>query len=448
MSFDLTGKVALVTGCRRGIGLAMTEALAAAGADIVGTSLNIDSAGSEAQTRVEGHGRTFAAYRADLGSEDGAAHLAASVLGDGLEVDILVNNAGTIARAPALVHDDEQWRRVLQTNLTSQFVLARELARPMVERGAGKIIFTASMLSFQGGVNVVSYTASKSGVAGLVRALANEWAPHGVNVNAIAPGVFRDRQHAAAAGRSGAVTCDYRADPRRPVGRPGRPGGCDRVPRLGRLRLRARGRAPRRRRLARAMTDVLAVVAEQRVLPVVTVESRESAGQLGQALAGAGARAVEITLRSEAAADAIEALAGEGFVVGAGTVRSVEQVDVAIAAGASFVVSPGLDRAVVERCAAPACRPCRVSRPRRSWPRRFARGVDSEALPGGGTRRHRPDPGSRARRFPRRGSSPQAGSTPGTRATISRCLRSSRSGGAGWSRRRCWRQGTGRRSSG
>ena len=104
------------------------------------------------------------------------------------------------------------------------------------------------------------------------------------------------------------------------------------------------------------MTDVLAVVAEQRVLPVVTVESRESAGQLGRALAAAGARAVEITLRSEAAPDAIEALAGEGFVVGAGTVRSVEQVDVAIAAGASFAVSPGLDRAVLERCAAAGLR--------------------------------------------------------------------------------------------
>jgi 2-dehydro-3-deoxy-D-gluconate 5-dehydrogenase len=190
VSFDLTGKVALVTGCRRGIGLALAEALAAAGADIIGTSLNLDPAGSEAQRHVEDHGRTFTAYRADLGSEDGAAELAASVLHDRLEVDILVNNAGTIARAPALAHDDEQWRRVLQTNLTSQFVLAREFARPMIERGGGKIIFTASMLSFQGGINVVSYTASKSGVAGLVRALANEWAPHGVNVNAIAPGYF------------------------------------------------------------------------------------------------------------------------------------------------------------------------------------------------------------------------------------------------------------------
>ena len=188
MSFDLTGNVALVTGCRRGIGLTMAEALAAAGANIVGASLTLDAGDSEARRRVEAHGREFTAYRADLASDTGAADLATAVLGDGIRVDILVNNAGTIARAPALAHSDEQWERVLRTNLTGQFVLARELGRPMVERGRGKIIFTASMLSFQGGINVVSYTAAKSGLAGLVRALANEWAPHGVNVNAIAPG--------------------------------------------------------------------------------------------------------------------------------------------------------------------------------------------------------------------------------------------------------------------
>jgi 2-dehydro-3-deoxy-D-gluconate 5-dehydrogenase len=190
VSFDLTGHIALVTGCRRGIGLAIAEALAAAGANIVGTSLTLDSGDSEARRRVEAHGREFTAYRADLASDTGAADLATAVLGDGIRVDILVNNAGTIARAPALTHSDEQWERVLRTNLTAQFVLARELGRPMVERGRGKIIFTASMLSFQGGINVVSYTAAKSGLAGLVRALANEWAPHGVNVNAIAPGYF------------------------------------------------------------------------------------------------------------------------------------------------------------------------------------------------------------------------------------------------------------------
>jgi 2-deoxy-D-gluconate 3-dehydrogenase len=188
VSFDLGGQVALVTGCRRGIGLAMAEALAAAGADIIGTSLSLDPAGSDAQSRVEALGRRFTGYRADLGSEDGASGLASAVLGDGVEVDILVNNAGTIERAPALDHSDEQWANILQTNLTSAFVLARELGRPMIGRGRGKIIFTASMLSFQGGINVASYAAAKSGLAGLVRALANEWAPHGVNVNAIAPG--------------------------------------------------------------------------------------------------------------------------------------------------------------------------------------------------------------------------------------------------------------------
>jgi 2-deoxy-D-gluconate 3-dehydrogenase len=188
MRFDLTGRLALVTGCRRGIGLAMAEALASAGADVAGTSLALDPGDSEVRQRVEAQGRSFTPYRADLGSESGARDLARAVLADGLEVDILVNNAGTIARSPALDHADEQWQRVLQTNLTSAFVLARELGRPMVARGRGKIIFTASMLSFQGGINVISYTAAKSGVAGLVRALANELAPLGVNVNAIAPG--------------------------------------------------------------------------------------------------------------------------------------------------------------------------------------------------------------------------------------------------------------------
>jgi 2-deoxy-D-gluconate 3-dehydrogenase len=188
MSFDLAGTRALVTGCRRGIGLAIADALAGAGADVVGASLNLERQGSEVQRRVEAHGREFAAYRADLGSETGAAELAAAVLEDGHRIDILVSNAGTIARGPALEHDDETWRHVLQTNLTSGFVLAREFARPMVERRHGKIVFTASLLSFQGGINVASYTAAKSGLAGLVRALANEWAPFGVNVNAIAPG--------------------------------------------------------------------------------------------------------------------------------------------------------------------------------------------------------------------------------------------------------------------
>jgi 2-dehydro-3-deoxy-D-gluconate 5-dehydrogenase len=186
--FDLSGQVALVTGCRRGIGLAMAEALALAGADIVGTSLSLPSGESEARALVEAAGRTFAAYQADLGAADGAADLARRLASDGLTIDILVSNAGTIARAPAVDHTDEMWATVIQTNLTSAFVLGREIGRQMVERGSGKIVTIASMLSFQGGFRAAAYSASKGGVAQLTKALANEWAPHGVNVNAIAPG--------------------------------------------------------------------------------------------------------------------------------------------------------------------------------------------------------------------------------------------------------------------
>ena len=195
--FDLSGKVALVTGCRRGIGLAMAEALALAGADIVGTSLSLPDGDSEVRRRVEEAGRSFVAYRADLGEAAAAAGLARALASDGHAIDIFVSNAGTIVRAPAVDHTDETWSSVIQTNLTSGFVLARQLGRQMLERGRGKIIFTASLLSFQGGINVASYTAAKSGLVGLVRALSNEWAAGGVNVNAIAPGyIATDNTHA------------------------------------------------------------------------------------------------------------------------------------------------------------------------------------------------------------------------------------------------------------
>ena len=186
--FDLTGLLAVVTGCRRGIGLAMAEALAAAGADIIGVSASLERSGSEAQRRVEALGRAFVARPADLSDEAVVRTLGRELAEQSRPVDILVNNAGTIRRAPAAEHSDSDWHHVLGVDLTAPFILAREIGRGMVERGRGKIIFTASMLSFQGGINVVSYTAAKSGLAGLVRALANEWAPHGVNVNAIAPG--------------------------------------------------------------------------------------------------------------------------------------------------------------------------------------------------------------------------------------------------------------------
>jgi 2-deoxy-D-gluconate 3-dehydrogenase len=186
--FDLRGKLALVTGCRRGIGLAIAEILAQAGADIVGASKQLETNGSEAQRRVESAGRSFTAVRADLSERDEVTALARRLGDSDRPLDILVNNAGTILRSPATEQDDTMWDTVLATNLTAPFVLARELGRQMVARGSGKVIFTASLLSFQGGILVPAYTASKHGVAGLVRALSNEWAPRGVQVNGIAPG--------------------------------------------------------------------------------------------------------------------------------------------------------------------------------------------------------------------------------------------------------------------
>jgi 2-deoxy-D-gluconate 3-dehydrogenase len=187
-AFDLTGRLAVVTGASRGIGLAMATALARAGADIVAVSASIDSSGSEVQAAVEEAGRGCTAIRADLGHDAQVRELGETLRNLGRPVDILVNNAGTIAREPARSHPDDLWAHVLQVNLTSQFTLTREVGGVMLDRGQGKIIFTASLLSFQGGITVPSYTASKSGIAGLTRALANEWAPQGVNVNAIAPG--------------------------------------------------------------------------------------------------------------------------------------------------------------------------------------------------------------------------------------------------------------------
>jgi 2-deoxy-D-gluconate 3-dehydrogenase len=186
--FDLGGTVALVTGCRRGIGLAMSEALARAGADIIGVSAQLEPSGTEVQRRVEAAGRRFSGFQVDFGDRDAVAAFADTAARSEPPIDILVNNAGIIARAPAIEHEVSTWDTVLDVNLRAPFVIAQAVGATMVARGSGKVIFTASLLSFQGGILVPSYAAAKSGVAGLVRALANEWAPHGVNVNAIAPG--------------------------------------------------------------------------------------------------------------------------------------------------------------------------------------------------------------------------------------------------------------------
>jgi 2-deoxy-D-gluconate 3-dehydrogenase len=186
-SFRLDGRVALVTGVGRGLGQAMALGLAEAGADIAGL---YHTSFSETQIQVETLGRQFLPLQCDL-LQATVAQLGEAVayvrqqLG---RLDILVNNAGIIRRAPALQFSEQDWDDVIQVNLKALFFLSQAAARVMAEQGGGKIINVASMLSFQGGILIPAYTAAKSGVAGLTRALANEWAALGINVNAIAPG--------------------------------------------------------------------------------------------------------------------------------------------------------------------------------------------------------------------------------------------------------------------
>lgn len=184
--FDLSGRTAVVTGAKRGIGFAMANALAGAGADIIGVSATLEPTGSAIEQAVLAHGRSFTGFAVDFADRDAVIELGTKL--SALHPDILVNNAGTIERSPAVDHPLELWDRVIGVNLSSQFVLAQAIGRSMLERGSGKIIFTASLLSFQGGINVPGYTAAKSGIAGLTKALSNEWAGKGVTVNAIAPG--------------------------------------------------------------------------------------------------------------------------------------------------------------------------------------------------------------------------------------------------------------------
>jgi 2-dehydro-3-deoxy-D-gluconate 5-dehydrogenase len=224
--FRLDGAVALVTGPGRGIGAAIAVALAQAGADIVGLHRG---PADDTRLAVEHAGRRFHAVPADLAVVDaaGGAAIVDAALGAAGRVDILVNNAGTISRSPALDVTESAWHEVIQTNLTATFLLTQAVGRHFVNRAdpgdgssRGKVINIASMLSFQGGVDVLPYAVSKSGLAGMTRLLANEWAPLRINVNAIAPGYFQTR-----------ATDALRADPDRsaailgriPAGRWGRP---------------------------------------------------------------------------------------------------------------------------------------------------------------------------------------------------------------------------------
>jgi 2-deoxy-D-gluconate 3-dehydrogenase len=187
-SFSLAGKTALVTGANTGLGQAMAVALAHAGADIAAAGR---SSAAETCQLVEAAGRRFAEIRADLGDTSVAGGVVADAVAALGGVDILINNAGIIRRNDALDFTEDDWDSVMNVNLKAAFFLSQAAARHMVGAGrGGKIINIASMLSFQGGIRVASYTASKSGVAGLTKLLANEWAGKGINVNAIAPGYF------------------------------------------------------------------------------------------------------------------------------------------------------------------------------------------------------------------------------------------------------------------
>ncbi|MCY1699400.1 2-dehydro-3-deoxy-D-gluconate 5-dehydrogenase KduD [Lelliottia sp. SL45] len=185
-AFNLAGKVAIVTGCDTGLGQGMTLGLAQAGCDIVGVNRKIPE---ETAKKVKALGRRFMAIQADLSQKDAIETIVTKAVAEMGRVDILVNNAGTIRREDALSFSEKNWDDVMNLNLKSVFFLSQAVARQFIAQGeGGKIVNIASMLSFQGGIRVPSYTSSKSGVVGITRLLANEWAAHGINVNAIAPG--------------------------------------------------------------------------------------------------------------------------------------------------------------------------------------------------------------------------------------------------------------------
>jgi 2-deoxy-D-gluconate 3-dehydrogenase len=194
--FRLDGKTALVTGSKRGIGQAMALALAEAGADIIGVSATLEP-GGDTEKAVTSLGRKFFPYSCDFGNRKALHAFIEKIKSEHSTIDILVNNAGTILRKPAAEHPDEMWDQVIEINLNAQFILSREIGKEMLARGRGKIIFTASLLTFQGGITVPGYAASKGGIGQLTMALSNEWSAHGVQVNAIAPGYIATDNTAA-----------------------------------------------------------------------------------------------------------------------------------------------------------------------------------------------------------------------------------------------------------
>jgi len=194
-NFQLNGKVAMVTGCNTGLGQGMALALAQAGADIVGVNF---ADPEETPNLIQATGRKFFDIRADVSQIDKLPQLIEQAVQLAGRIDILVNNAGIIRREDAINFSEKDWDEVMDVNLKSVFFLSQAAAKQFITQGqGGKIVNIASMLSFQGGIRVPSYTASKSGVMGLTRLLANEWGKHGINVNAIAPGYMATNNTAA-----------------------------------------------------------------------------------------------------------------------------------------------------------------------------------------------------------------------------------------------------------
>lgn len=188
LNFRVENKMALVTGCSSGIGMDIAIELAQSGADIIGVSNNLPDTGSDVSKAVEAAGKKFYPYVADFSNRESLYAFLNKVKAEHPRIDILINNAGHIMREPAATHSDEYWDLIININLDAQFIITREIGKRMVAQQSGKIVFTCSLLSFQGGINVPGYAASKGAVASLLKAFANEWAPHGITVNGVAPG--------------------------------------------------------------------------------------------------------------------------------------------------------------------------------------------------------------------------------------------------------------------
>ncbi len=204
LNFRVDNKLAIVTGCSRGIGMDIAISLAEAGADIIGVSNNMSSTGQAVKNAIEATGRKFYEYDADFNNRDAIYRFIEQVKAEHKKIDILINNAGHILRDPVANHSDEYWDTIININLNAQFILTREFGKDMVANKSGKIVFTCSLLSFQGGILVPGYAASKGAIASLLKSFANEWAQHGITVNGIAPGYIATDNTAA-----------LRADPER-----------------------------------------------------------------------------------------------------------------------------------------------------------------------------------------------------------------------------------------